>query len=66
MIPGQWFINEVREKLERMEQRIEGLVKEKVEVGPTVIDGEKFNERLTKLEGELKALKARMGKKRDE
>jgi chaperonin cofactor prefoldin len=47
----QWFINEVNEKFEKMNQRIEGLGK-----------NEDLIERITKLEGEIKAMKARMGK----
>ena len=47
----QWFINEVREKFEQMNQRIEGLGK-----------NEDLIERITKLEGELRAMKARMGR----
>ena len=51
----QWFINEVREKFTQMDQRIEGLGK-----------NEDLKERVTKLEGELKAMKARMGKQKQE
>lgn len=47
----QWFVNEVREKFEKMNQRIEGLGK-----------NEDLIARITKLEGELKAMKARIGK----
>lgn len=47
----QWFVNEVREKFEHVNQRIEGLGK-----------NEDLIERITKLEGELRAMKARMGK----
>ena len=48
----QWFINEVREKFENLNQRIEGLGK-----------NEDLIERITKLEGEVRMMKARMGKK---
>ena len=54
----QWFVNEVREKFELMNQRIEGLAQMVKE--PAVA------ERITKLEGELKAMKARMGKQKQE
>ena len=54
----QWFVNEVREKFEQMNQRIEGLAQMVKE--PAVA------ERITKLEGELKAMKARMGKQKQE
>lgn len=47
----QWFVNEVRGKFAEMDQRIEGLGK-----------NEDLIERVTKLEGEIKAMKARMGK----
>ena len=47
----QWFINEVNDKFEKVNQRIEGLGK-----------NEDLIERVTKLEGELRAMKARMGK----
>ena len=48
----QWFINEVRGKFEQLDQRIEGWVKKQVEDA----------EAITKLKGELMALKARLGK----
>jgi chaperonin cofactor prefoldin len=48
----RWFINEVRESFEKVNQRIEGLGK-----------NEDLTERVTKLEGEIKAMKARMGRK---
>lgn len=47
----QWFVNEVREKFREIEQKIESL---KVNQN---------DERVTKLEGEIRAMKARMGKK---
>lgn len=46
----QWFINEVRERFSRLEKDIS---EKKCDC----------LERVAKLEGELKALKARMGKK---
>ena len=48
----QWFVNEVREKFTQMDQRIEGLGK-----------NEDLIERITKLEGEVRMMKARAAKK---
>ena len=50
----RWFINEVNEKFEKLNQRIEGLGK-----------NEDLTERVSKLEGELRAMKARMGKNKN-
>lgn len=49
---GQWFINEVRETFEKVNQRIEGWAKSQVENA----------EEIKKLKGELMAMKARMGR----
>lgn len=51
----QWFINEVRENFQKVDQRIEGLKMSQKD--------EDLIKRVEKLEGELKAMKARMGKK---
>jgi hypothetical protein len=51
----QWFVNEVREKLAAIDSRIERWVSTQIESA----------ERLTKIEGELKAMKARMGKTKE-
>lgn len=53
----QWFINEVRENFQKVDQRIEGLKMSQKD--------EDLIKRVEKLEGELKAMKARMGKKKD-
>ena len=53
----QWFVNEVREKFEQMNQRIEGLAQMVKEPDSSLA------ERVSKLEWEIKAMKARMGKK---
>ena len=50
----QWFINEVRERFEKTDQRIEGL-KLSAKDHDLIL-------RVEKLEGELKAMKARLGK----
>jgi hypothetical protein len=51
----QWFVNEVREKFEQMNQRIEGVWK-----------NEGLADRVEKLEVELRAMKMRMGKQKQE
>ena len=51
----QWFVNEVRGKFVEIDQKIQSILDR-----PVVQDND---ERITKLEGELKAMKARMGKK---
>jgi hypothetical protein len=48
----QWFINECHEAFERVDQKIEGWARSQVEAA----------ERIKKLEGELRAMKARAGK----
>lgn len=48
----QWFINEVRDKFQKMDQLIEGWARKQVEDA----------ERVTKLENEIRAMKARHGK----
>lgn len=48
----QWFVNEVREKFAEIDKKLK-------EIRPN------DDSRLTKLEGEIKAMKARMGKKQD-
>jgi hypothetical protein len=50
----QWFVNEVREKF----RDLEGKIKEVLD-RPVIQDNDA---RIAKLEGELRALKARMGK----
>ena len=50
----QWFINEVREKFENLNQRIEGLGK-----------NEDLIERITKLEVEVRMIKARSAKNKN-
>jgi len=50
----QWFVNEVRDRFQKIEQRIEGLSKAGKD--------EDLIQRVEKLEGELRAMKARMGK----
>jgi hypothetical protein len=52
----QWFVNEVREKFKLLDQQIQSILDR------PVISNE---ERISKLEGEIKAMKARMGKKQD-
>lgn len=52
MTLGRWFQNEMYERLEQLNQRVEGLGK-----------NEELLERVSKLEGEIKAMKMRMGKK---
>jgi hypothetical protein len=52
----QWFVNEVRAKFKVLDQQIQSLLDR-----PVVND----DERLTKLEGEIKAMKMRMGKQKD-
>jgi hypothetical protein len=49
----QWFVNEVREKFKLLDQQIQSILDR-----PVISN----DERITKLEGEIKALKARMGK----
>ena len=73
----QWFVNEVREKFEQLSQRVEGLARSLAEdrtpygaagnLPPPVMNEKVDVEyRVTKLEGELKAMKARMGKQKQE
>jgi O-acetylhomoserine/O-acetylserine sulfhydrylase-like pyridoxal-dependent enzyme len=50
----QWFVNEVRAKFAEIDKKIQSFLDK-----PVVNDND---ERITKLEGEIKALKARMGK----
>jgi hypothetical protein len=50
----QWFVNEVRAKFKVLDQQIQSLLDR-----PVIND----DERLTKLEGEIKAMKMRMGRK---
>ena len=56
---GQWFLNEVREKFaslgKKLDEAIEKWAKGQIEDA----------ERLTKLEGEIRAMKARMGKQKE-
>ena len=52
----QWFINEVREKFEQVNQRIEGLTQ--MMKSPE----NSLAERLAKLEGEVRMIKARAAK----
>jgi hypothetical protein len=52
----QWFVNEVREKFKLLDQQIQSIIDR------PVVNNE---ERISKLEGEIKAMKARMGKKQD-
>ena len=56
---GRWFQNEVNEKLAAIVLKLDGLVEKWVK--GQIEDAE----RLTKLEGELRALKARMGKAKE-
>lgn len=51
----QWFVNEVRDKLEQIDQRIEGWARKQVEDA----------EAIAKLKGELMAMKARLGKNKN-
>jgi chaperonin cofactor prefoldin len=51
----QWFVNEVRERFSAVDKTVEGWAKKQVEDA----------ERITKLEGEIKAMKARAGKQKD-
>ena len=48
----QWFVNECHEAFEKVNQKIEGWARAQVEAA----------ERIVKLEGEIRAMKARMGK----
>lgn len=51
----QWFVNEVRDRFQQIDQRIEGWARKQVEDA----------EAIAKLKGELMAMKARLGKKQD-
>jgi hypothetical protein len=53
----QWFVNEVRAKFAEIDKRFQSIL------GKPVIP--ENDERITKLEGEIRAMKARMGKKQD-
>lgn len=53
----QWFVNEVRENFQKVDQRIEGLKMAKTD--------DDLLRRVEKLEGELRAMKARMGKNKN-
>jgi hypothetical protein len=56
----QWFINETREAIGSLTKKIDAAVESWVKTQTEAA------ERITKLEGELKALKARMGKSKQE
>jgi len=54
----QWLVNEWKAFQEQINQRVEGLANLQKESSPLV-------ERVTKLEGELRAMKARLGKNKN-
>lgn len=60
MILGQWFLNEFKAFKKLVEDRFDLLEQSVKECGPNA-----DSERITKLEGEIRAMKARMGKKND-
>ena len=51
----QWFINEVRDKFQKIDQLIEGWARQQVESA----------EEIKRLRGEITAMKARMGKNKN-
>jgi hypothetical protein len=55
----QWFVNEVREKFTQIGNKVDAAIASWAE--GQIRDAE----RLSKLEGELKAMKARMGKNKE-
>ena len=55
----QWFVNEVRENLSDLTKKLDAAITSWAK--GQIEDAEK----LTKLEGEIRAMKARMGKKTD-
>ena len=55
----QWFVNEVRENFRLLGKKVDEAIAEHVK------NQIEAAEKITKLEGELRALKARMGKKQN-